>query len=163
MIPDSNINQTQLLALQELERARFLLKRTYPMLQEQKLFLEIIRLLANFYQLMEKFCFLLLQHQKIIPKEKQNEVTIQKNIIDNDEKLSKILGETFDLTILINQKSQLQELLNAKKTGPADFRRKKDYIICENNYKVRVISESSATKFLSIAENFGQILTKKFI
>ena len=103
MITDSNINQTQLLALQELERARFLLKRTYPMLQEQKLFLEIIRLLANFYQLMEKFCFLLLQHQKIIPKEKQNEVTIQKNIIDNDEKLSKILGETFDLTILINQ------------------------------------------------------------
>jgi hypothetical protein len=159
----SQIQCAKLAAIHELERARFLLRSTYPQVQEQKLFLEVFKILVLYYDKLEKFFIQLLQTRKIVSKELQNEVLIQKTLLAYEDNLNIILGHDFNLALLIRQKSLLQDLLKAQKLGPADFRRKKDYIICENNYKVRVINESSTLKFLTIAEKFERILTKTCI
>ncbi|MAG60671.1 hypothetical protein CL619_02680 [archaeon] len=145
--------------LQEtLDHARHLLRRTYPLVQEQKLFLSVFQLLVKFYELFEKYLFELLKKEGMAPKQEVNKVILQRLLLSKEEFLKKQMGLNFELTTLFTQKSLLQELLEAQKTGPADFARKKDYIICEKNYKVRVISESSALQILQVAEKIGRNL-----
>ncbi len=146
------------LILSHLEHARYLLKRTYPLVQEQRLFLETIKILLHFYEEYEFFCFLLLQEQGILSQEPIGLVERHRALLKYEAKLQEILSSNFSLTLLTQQKSEFKELLQAQKEGPADFTRKKEYVICEKNYKVRVISESSALHFLAEAEKFGRML-----
>lgn len=142
-----------------LDRARYLLRRTYPLVQEEKLFLDILRILLEFYERYEVFLFAILQQQGIVGKDQvQGSVGLRWTLLAKESQLQELLGGNFHLTTLVSQKSRLQELLCAQKEGPADFARKKEYVICEKNYKVQVISEFSALEMLRIAEEFGRFL-----
>lgn len=155
-LQQSNSSKEELLIT--LGKASFLLRRTYQMVQEQKLFLSVFQLLVDFYEGYENYLFDKLREDGLAPKTEVDDVMKRRLLYSNKLDLKRIMGKNFDFSALIAQKSQMQELLEAKKEGPADFARKKDYIICEKNYKVRVINESSAQKFLQKAEEFGQFL-----
>ena len=143
-----------------LTRARFLLTRTYKMVQEEKLFLDILHLILEFYQKYEKYLLQIMREEGIITKrETLNKVDVRRILIAKQEKIEKLLNKQFDLEFLFSQKSHLQELLEAQKHGPADFVRKKEYIICVENYKVEVINEYCALQMLQIAEKFWQLLS----
>ena len=156
-------NKDQLVLMQQelnaqLEHAAYLLRRTYPLIQEQKLFIEVFKILVQYYQDYESYLLERLKLEGLISKLPSDKVEYRRLLLSNRFKIKKIINPNFELTSLIAQKLLLQELLEAQKTGPADSARKKDYIICEKNYKVRVISESSAHQTLCLAEEFGSFL-----
>ncbi len=138
--------------------ARYLLCRTYPLIQEQKLFLDVFRILLKYYYEYEQYLLELLRIKGIISNVPLDPVLCHQLLLFHESQLSQLIKANFELTSLITQKSLLQELLEAQKTGPADFARKKDYIICEKNYKVRVINESFTLQVLRTAEEFGKFL-----
>ena len=108
--------------------AEFLLKKTYPITKDEKIFLQIIRELYSSVSLM-----------------------VQMITASDSKKLLEKVVETLDKTkfpTLIGLFDVLHKLQSKIDNDLISFKRYNNYVICTNNYKVQVISEDLLDKYI---------------
>ncbi len=133
-----SLDQSRALFLRELSAARYLLEKTYPLVQEEKLFLAALEHLAAAGKSLLDVLYSLAAEKGELGAD-VGEVALLSPLarvqeLDSLSLPSSLLFEAKELLL------ELFELEKARKNDLISFKRKNSYIICENNYKVQVIS-----------------------
>ncbi len=121
--------------------ADYLLNKTYPLVKEVKLFLEIINHLEA--------------ASRDLSEVQENEIFSAQGIKDSSvPKLSEKSSEFQEVF------TSLKELKYAKDNDLFSFKRGESYVICKNNYKVQVLSVDLLQNYLNTLATTKQSLGK---
>jgi hypothetical protein len=135
-------------ALKQYDMAHHLLHVTFPLVQDQKLLLGIIQ---NLSSSMELALEALLEH------ENEAKSTVNSNVIIAKSKFSQKHGLNpghFDLI------TELKEIVQLHRQSPMEFQRGNRFVICEANYRMRVISAKDIQEYIQQAGDFFSTLEK---
>jgi len=132
--------------------ADYLLNKTYPLIKDEKIFLEVVRHLFYASKNLLDFTLLYAHEQDQIsrvPKNPLEKISIISNWPVEGQK-------TFNQEYLKNLADfhwELKDLEDGKKNDMISFKRKQSYVICDKNYKVEQISYSSLNGLLLKCKN----------
>ncbi len=139
---------------QQLETARYILERTYPLVKEEKLFVEILGYLFAASSDLLHLSALHLHNKGFINQFPENSV----------QKVALISQHAKSLNLPANIAELYMRLAKLTKDYKSDlisFKRHKTYVICTKDYKVEVLSEESLKGFVTKMEDlhtyFNQI------
>lgn len=127
--------------------ADYLLNKTYPLVKDEKLFLEVVRHLFYASKNLLDFTLLYAYEQDQISRVPKNPFE-KLNLITNWPEDSKKIFSSEYLKTLADFYWKLKDLEESKKNDLISFKRKKNYVICDKNYKVEQISFSSLNDLL---------------
>ena len=128
-------------------KADHLVYITYPMVKEAKLLFAAVNSLNTALQKSLEF---LLNHeyaykqQSPIPKDLNSRLLIYKNYCKKygfDPKVEDLIRE-------------IARIIKARKNSPIEFTRKHKFVICSDDYRMRVIEEKTIKKYLIISRSF---------
>jgi hypothetical protein len=136
-------------AEEALQRAKILYEVTYKTLNDPKLFLSIINALEE--AIVKKIKGFVYKQTAIEPKSLNSIVTFFKENCLIEYRIQPRI-------ILVLEK--IRSFQQAKKESPIEFRRKDKYIVCEENYKMKVIDENIIKAWLETVTSF---LEQKYV
>ncbi|MBU1111541.1 MAG: hypothetical protein ABIG93_04120 [archaeon] len=127
--------------------ADYLLNKTYPLVKDEKMFLEVVRHLFYASKNLLDFTLLYAHEQDQISRVPKNHFE-KLNLISNwPVKGQKTFNQEY-LKDLADLYWKLKVLEDEKKNDLISFKRKQNYVICDKNYKVEQISFSSLNDLL---------------
>ncbi|HLC90745.1 MAG TPA: hypothetical protein VJI15_03170 [Candidatus Nanoarchaeia archaeon] len=170
MPPDYLISKEN--ALKQYAAADHLLRVTFPLVKDKALFLAIIHhLLSSLENAVEAMILydahlhsqLSLRKEEVVKKELlKKEVSFQRKIAifrENVMKRYKISPEFTALAL------DLQRILVLHKKSPMAFRRGTKFVVCTDDYRLRIISEQDIREYVAKTSQFlrimGSIVTVK--
>ena len=127
-------------AWQKYEVARYLLRNTYPSIKDPKL---LITILSNIHDSLDQAMAYLIGPQ-----------------LSFREKIAYLQRKGFKTNFI----EELHEILESHKNSPIEFSRQDKYVICNDRYGLRFLTEAKMKEFLeqnkSMLEEIDQFSTK---
>ena len=137
-------------AVKKLNIADHMLTMTYPLVQDPKLLLAVLK---NIFSAMESAMSSVLHYERLFKRIPQfqesfeSKLTVFKSRVQPkysiNEEYVKILYE-------------LREIIVEHKHSPVEFARKDKFVICSDNYKMKAISVPEIKNYISKAKTFIQ-------
>jgi len=133
--------------------ADYLLNKTYLLLKEEKLFLEVVRHLFEASKNLINFTIEYAYEQEEIPRVPKTPIEKISVIssLKSDPQKNKI-SKSY-LSNLTSLYWRLKELDESTRNDIMSFKKQDKYVICKKDYKVEVISYSSLNSFLKEVRN----------
>ena len=132
----------------ELSSANYLLTKTYPLVKEEKIFLEVLRHLWEASQDLLKFTVHYTQEKSLItrvPKTRTEKLMLLNTWASGTKNL--YFSNDYMRT-LKKLYWQLKEVQESQENNIMNFRKGNNYVICKKDYKVEVISYSLLNNLL---------------
>ena len=129
---------------QQLETAGYILERTYPLVKEEKLFVEVLGYLFAATSDLVSYSAIDLENKGIISEIPTNSYDRLRIITPHIKVLPQDLGALY---------KELYTLTQNYKSDLISFKRHQTYVICTKDYKVEVLSQYSLRNFVKKVEN----------
>ena len=129
---------------QQLETAEYILERTYPLVKEEKLFVEVLGYLFAATSDLVSYSAIDLENKGIISEIPTNSYDRLRILTPHIQTLPDDLGALY---------KELHTLTQNYKSDLISFKRHQTYVICTKDYKVEVLSQYSLRNFVKKVEN----------
>lgn len=131
---------------QQIETAKYILERTYPLVKEEKLFVEVLGYLFAASSDLVYYSSQELKNKGIIPMIPQNSYERLRIL----SQYSKNTNMPEDISELYKR---LKKLTSDYNSDLISFKRHQTYVICTKDYKVEVLSQTVLQKLLQKVVN----------
>jgi len=133
-----------MLALQKLKAADHMLTMTYPLVEDPKILLAV---LENIQASMDNAI-----HDKLLKARQEKKIpryseTAQGRYAAFMEHLAKKYSKN-----TIRHIKEVYEILQEHKKSPVEFRRKEMFIICDDKYRTKALSEATLREYIETAK-----------
>lgn len=129
---------------QQLETAEYILERTYPLVKEEKLFVEVLGYLFAATSDLVSYSAIDLENKGIISEIPTNSYDRLRILTPHIKTLPQDLSALY---------KELHTLTQNYKSDLISFKRHQTYVICTKDYKVEVLSQYSLRNFVKKVEN----------
>lgn len=133
-------------ALRKVKVADHMLTMTYPLVKDPKILLAILDNIQQSMDLSIKAALTKARSEKKIspyPDNTEGRIATYQQLL---AKTHKTPAE------LIRAYQEIRETLREHETSPVEFRRKESFVICDETYKVRTLTEETLKKYLRAAK-----------
>lgn len=145
-----------------LNKADYLLNKTYFLVKEEKIFLSVTRhLIVCVNTIVDLVLYIAKVKGQIseVPKIRYQKL---RNLHDLKKKFGLSRDQLFFFDELIQTYSKILEIEDAMNEEMIQFKRQGKYVICKKDYKVEVISYSSLNQMLRKCQHFLAFIEKNF-
>ncbi len=139
-------------ARQKARVADHILTQTYPLLKDPKL---LVAVLQNLVEAVDKGLHALLAYEHAMKRFPPPGETFESRLTAFRHHLAPRYGVPRELLRFI---SELQETVKEHRESPVEFVRKSKFVICDNNYRLRTLTEQGMKEYVRKTKEFLELM-----